>query len=178
MPAKVVPSLLMKGQLTDCPRKTGWVCTQEPNPLPNLIFQPQSVLPWTIYTTQGFFSMSPLHHSYCHCTCSGDSIVVALSSSSSYIAVVNINYLSLVALLFHVLLLVFFLLIFVCIVVCVSVSVICLFGLLFIYLSVYFLPGPQVCPIANRKKKKERKKLWEEKKEKEKKGPNSHPIPP
>ena len=69
MPAKVVPSLLMKGQLTDCPRKTGWVCTQEPNPLPNLIFQPQSVLPWTIYTTQGFFSMSPLHHSYCHCTC-------------------------------------------------------------------------------------------------------------
>ena len=81
---KVVPSLLMKGQLTDCPRKTGWVCTQEPNSLPNLIFQPQFLLPWTIYTTQGCFSMSPLHHSYCHCTCSGDSIVVALSSSSEY----------------------------------------------------------------------------------------------
>jgi len=59
------------------------------------------------------------------------------------------------------------------------VSLICLFGLLFIYLSVYFLPNPQVCPIAKRKKKKERKKLWEEKKEKEKKkGPNSRPIPP
>ena len=48
--------------------------------------------------------LSPCHHCIIRTVTvhvSGDSIVVALSSSSSYIAVVNINYLSLVALLFH-----------------------------------------------------------------------------
>ena len=79
--------------------------------------------------------LSPCHHCIIRTVTvhvSGDSIVVALSSSSSYIAVVNINYLSLVALLFHGLL--FFFFPHFCMHCCasVSVSLICLFGLLFI----------------------------------------------
>ena len=61
---KVVPYPSMKGQLTSCPRKTGWVCTQEPNLLPSLIFQPQSVLPYGQYTLRGVGS--PCHHCIIH----------------------------------------------------------------------------------------------------------------